>query len=317
MSSQQPDPQLSLRGAVDLSSLGQSAPAAADVEAPPGVIREVTTASFEQDVLQLSLTVPVIVDLWATWCQPCKQLSPILERLAAEYAGRFALATVDVDAEPELAAAFQVQSIPSVIAIVRGQPIPLFQGALPESQVRPVIEQVLKVAAENGVSGNVADAPEPTEGAAEGLLDAQPQEPEFVPDEDLDAAADAIDAGDWAGAEAAYRAKLAKEPANEDALAGLVMVQVQGRIAGADVHAALAAADANPSDVQAQILAADLAFQDGGATDAFDRIIAAIRATSGDDRETLRLHLVDLFRLLGDADPRVGRARNDLASALY
>jgi thioredoxin len=127
------------------------APAQQDAQ----IIREVTDASFSRDVVDQSATVPVVLDLWADWCGPCKQLTPVLERLALEYRGRLVLAKVDVDAEPRIVEAFQVQSIPSVFAVLAGQPIPLFQGALTESQIRAYLEELLRVAAENGVTGRL------------------------------------------------------------------------------------------------------------------------------------------------------------------
>ncbi len=127
------------------------APAQGDVR----IIRDVTDASFSRDVVDQSATVPVVLDLWADWCGPCKQLTPVLERLALEYRGRLVLAKVDVDAEPRIVEAFQVQSIPSVFAVLAGQPIPLFQGALTESQIRAYLEELLRVAAENGVTGRL------------------------------------------------------------------------------------------------------------------------------------------------------------------
>jgi thioredoxin len=153
---QQPGPRLDVRGAVDLSALARpGAPGGAPVPAPAGsatgVVREVTDADF-QDALELSLTVPVIVDLWAEWCGPCKQLSPVLEKLAVEYGGRFVVAKVDVDANPGLAQAFRAQSIPMVVTLLKGQAVPqlAFTGALPERQVRQFVEQVLQVGPPTG-----------------------------------------------------------------------------------------------------------------------------------------------------------------------
>lgn len=154
-----PRPGAVLRGAVDLSSLRQRAasPAAAGGDderggAAPSLVFDVTDATFAQ-VLELSRTVPVVVDLWAEWCGPCKQLSPILEKVVTELGGRLVLAKVDVDANPQLAQGFRAQSIPMVVALVAGQPVPLFTGAVPEQQVREVFGQLLQLAAQQGVTG--------------------------------------------------------------------------------------------------------------------------------------------------------------------
>jgi putative thioredoxin len=295
-------------GAVDLSGLVEKsrAPAAGNGAVVSDLVIDVTDATFEAKVLQPSLTVPVIIDLWAEWCGPCKQLSPILERLAREYDGKILLAKVDVDANPQLSAAFQVQSIPSVFAVLKGQPVPLFQGAIPEAQVRQVLDQLLQAAAANGVSGRVeVGAPTATE----------PVQPAHDPR--YDAAADAIEKGDFAAAADAYRSMLAESPADPEANAGLAQVELLRRVSKAAPVSVRRAADADPSDVGAQLAAADLDIADGKVDDAFGRLVDTVRRVSGDDRDQVRARLLELFEIVGSADPRVAKARSALASALF
>ncbi|MCB9413590.1 MAG: tetratricopeptide repeat protein [Actinobacteria bacterium] len=307
-----------LRGAVDLGALAQARQAQQQAAsgAPGGAgtgayVKNVTVADFEVEVIQQSLTVPVVLDLWASWCGPCKQLTPVLESLAAEYDGRFVLAKVDVDAEQQIAAAFQVQSIPSVFAVVKGQPIPLFQGALPAPQVRQYLDELLRVAAENGVTGRaVADVPA---AAAE-----EPAEPVDDPTDALfDAAGEALVAGDWDAATAAYQQVLAANPGDPDAQAGLTLVALQRRIDGIDPVAAVAAADADPADVQAAVVAADVELVNGDPAAAYARLVTAVSRASGDDRDAARARLLELFELAPPDDPEVAKARRALAAALF
>lgn len=292
-------PSLPLRGAVDLGALASQREAeqrreSAMTGAPAGVVIDVTEETFPQAVIEQSATVPVVLDLWATWCGPCKTLSPILETLAAEYGGRFVLAKVDVDAEQRIAAAFQVQSIPSVFAVIGGQPLPLFQGALPEPQVRAYIDELLRVAAENGVNGTVGGAVEaPSE---EPVEDEAPIDPRFV------AAYDAIEAGDWAAAADAYRAVLAATPSDADAQAGVALCEMQSRLERGEETGALRDAD--------------VAAAAGDWPTAFAALIAEVKATAGDDRDRARERLIGLFAVAGD-DPAVPPARVALASALF
>jgi putative thioredoxin len=299
---------MSARGAVDLGALAaarqnEQRAAAAMAGAPSGLVIDVTVESFQADVIDRSRAVPVVLDLWAEWCGPCKTLSPILERLAVEYGGRWVLAKVDVDAEQQIAAAFQVQSIPSVFAVIAGQPIPLFQGAYPEAQIRQVLDELLKVAAEQGVTGTIAEAPTEVEDAGE---------PEEAPlDPRFEAAFDAIEAGDWPRAEQAYRTVLSSDPGDKDAAAGLATVGLYSRTDG--VREPVISADSTPDDL---LLAADFAALSNDWRRAFDLSISAVRVTSGDEREAARQRVVDLFLLAGD-DPAVPKARTALASALF
>jgi putative thioredoxin len=304
-----------LRGAVDLSALrnrpAEPPPAGATGSAPAAVaslVMDVTDETFPQ-VLELSRTVPVVIDLWAEWCGPCKQLTPVLEKVVAEADGRLVLAKVDVDANPQLSQAFRAQSIPMVVALVGGQPVPLFTGAVPEQQVREVLAQLLQLAAQNGVTGTVevADA-----------ADAAPEEASEPPLPPLHAEAyDAIEAGDYPRAIAAYERALAENPRDADARAGLGQVRLLDRIQGADLQAARAAAAAEPTGLEPQFLVADLDLAGGHVEDAFDRLLDLFATLPADERGPVRERLLELFGLVGDTDPRVIRARGRLASLLF
>jgi putative thioredoxin len=302
-----------LRGAVDLSSLrNRPGPTAPGVQAPtaPGIADVVVDATDETfgQILELSRTVPVVVDLWAEWCGPCKQLSPIIEKVTRELGGRVLLAKVDVDANPQLAQSFRAQSIPMVVALIAGQPVPMFTGAVPEAQVREVFAQLLQVAAQNGVTGSLSVG-----GDAEG--EAVPDEPPMPP---LHAEAfAAIETGDYAAAIRAYEQALAENPRDEDAIAGLGQVRLLDRVQGLDLQQARDAAANGPLDVEAQFAVADLDIAGGHVEDAFGRLLDLFAQLPTDERAPVRERLVELFGLIGAADPRVIAARNRLSSLLF
>jgi len=305
----QPPTSFNVAGAVDLAALAQTrqiqeqatqardelvarADAAGDV-GPVAV--DVTDATFQSEIIDRSATVPVVIDFWATWCQPCQQLSPILEDFASADGGAWVLAKVDVDANPQLSAAAQVQSIPTVMVVWQGKVIPGFQGALPKEQVRLFLDEVMALAAQlPGGAGPAATA-----------------DPEVVAAENL------MLAGDLTGAGDAYRQVLADRPGSLEAAAGLARVQLMERAQGLDAVAVRAAAGVDPSDVTAALQAADLDLLDGNLPVAFGRLVDAVRRTSGADRDRVRERLVDLFAIIGDDDPAVVAARRDLASALF
>ena len=308
-----------LRGAVDLAALAAAREAQAAAEQrlasgdlPTGVVIDVSEADFQTEVLDRSFSVPVVIDLWADWCQPCKALTPVLEAAAADDAGAWILAKVDVDANPRISEAFQVQSIPTTFAVIKGQPMALFEGALPAAQVRQYLDEVLRVAAANGVSGRVG-----AEGADDVPADPAAAGAEPETDPRLDAAYDAIEAGDWDAADAAYRSVLASAPNDPEAVAGLAQVALLRRTDGADPQAALSAAAAAPDSLEAQALAADVELLSGLVDEAFARIIDLVRRTSGAERTAARDHVLSLFVLVGESDPRVIKARTALASALF
>ncbi|HWM16253.1 MAG TPA: tetratricopeptide repeat protein [Microbacterium sp.] len=307
------NPGAALRGAVDLSALrNRTAPAPVSGETPAAttaLVMDVTDETFPQ-LLELSRTVPVVIDLWAEWCGPCKQLSPILERVVIELGGRLVLAKVDVDANPQLSQAFRAQSIPLVVGLVAGQPVPLFTGAVPEQQVREVFAQLLQLAAQNGVTGSLEpsgdDVPEES---------SEPVEPALPP---LHAEAfDAIEAGDYARAIVAYEKALVENPRDEDARAGLGQVRLLDRVQGVDPNASRAAAAAEPEDIAAQFVVADLDLAGGHVDDAFARLLDLFAILPTEGRAPVRERLLEMFALIGDSDPRVLRARGRLASLLF
>ena len=268
---------------------------------PPmsGAVVDITEASFQKEVLERSLRVPIVLDFWAEWCGPCKQLGPVLERLATASGGAWILGRIDVDAQQRLAAMFQVQSIPMVVAVAGGQPLDAFAGALPEPQVKEWIDAVLKAAASMGVGDAAAAAPPPS-------------------DPRIAEAAGHIEQHKFDEANALFREILAEKPNDPVATAGLAEVALRQRLAHViDPATVLADAEAHPDDVNRARLAADVLFAAGKAEQAFASLVDVVRRTRDEDRVTAREHLLELFSLLAPNDPTVQKARRDLANALF
>ncbi|MFF6976156.1 tetratricopeptide repeat protein [Streptomyces sp. NPDC008343] len=319
---------MSMSGVVDLAAVKAAQEAKAKAEqaraesarqggggavSPADLVIDVDEAGFERDVLQRSAEVPVVIDFWAEWCEPCKQLSPLLERLAVEYAGRFMLAKIDVDANQMLMQQFGVQGIPAVFAVVAGQALPLFQGAAGEAQIRETLDQLVAVAEQRfGLTGLTVD-PDAEPGGAQPA----PAAPAGPYDALLEAAVQALDAGDFGGAVQAYRNVLSEDPANMEAKLGLAQAELLQRVQGVDPQQVRKDAAEKPADVQAQIAAADLDLVGGHVEDAFGRLIETVQRTVGDDRDAVRLRLLELFEVVGGEDPRVAAARRALARALF
>lgn len=301
-----------MTGAVDLAAVKARSDAAARAAQAPApaagqYIVDIAEDTFQAEVLDRSFQVPVLIDLWATWCEPCKQLSPILEKLATEAAGSWILAKVDVDANPRISQALKVQSIPTVFAVLGGQLVPGFQGALPEAQVREFVGAVLKAGRDAGLSGAPA-APADAEGE-----DATPETPL---DQRFAAAEQALQDGDFALAAQAYQVILTAEPANAEAALALRQVRLLQRIDALD-PAVVARAATAPEDVEAQLAAADQELAGNDVDAAFARLLGLVRRAAGADRDLVRDRMIEYFELIGADDPRVPPARRALTNALF
>ncbi|WP_440712010.1 tetratricopeptide repeat protein [Gordonia sp. FQ] len=294
-----------MSGAVDLSGLAAKAEAARRAPTrPPGggapgaagpVVVDVTDASFETEVIGRSSQQLVIVELWAAWSPESQQFSPLLEALAERAGGEWVLARVDVDASPGIAQAFGVQSVPMVVALAAGQPVAAFNGPQPAAQVQGWIDEVL--AKVGGVlTGAPGGAPEPE------------QDPRMAAAEQL------LNDGDVDGALALYRQVAESDPNDVEAASTVRNLEFIVRAQGHDPSIIDTAA---PGDLDAQLAAADVLLLSQQPEAAFDRVLAAVRGFTGDDKDRARKRLLELFELFEPTDPMVAAARRKLAAALY
>jgi putative thioredoxin len=280
-----------LRGAVDLSSLVNPRPPRAAASGAAGAA--VTDATFTE-TLDLSKTVPVIVEFYG------QGIEPVLAGLIAQYAGRLAHVVVDAPANPQLAQAFQVEQVPTVAAVIGGRPVQLYAGDYPEAEVRQVFDQVLVLAAEQGVTGTV---PEGATAPVEEALPPHHQE-----------AFDAISAGDYATAIAEYKTAIAQNPRDALAIAGLAQVSLLQRLDGKSADEIRAAAA--PGSLDSQLALADLEVSFGNAAAAFDLLLDLFPTLDATDKTAVRTRLLDYFEILGD-DPLVAPARRRLTTLLF
>ena len=283
-----------MTGAVDLSGLKQrSQPGGAGPAGGGGV--EISETNFEAEVLVRSSQVPVVVLLWSPRSDACVKLADSLAALAAADNGRWSLATVNVDAAPRVAAMFGVEAVPTVVALAGGQPLASFEGLQPPEQLRRWVDSLLSETA--GKLGGEGSAEPPADPA-------------------LDAAREMLDAGDFGGAFAAYQVILDADPTHDEAKGALRQITFLQR-ATAHSPDVLTNAEAAPADIDAAFAAADMQILSQDIAGAFDRLIALVKSTSGDDRTRVRTRLIELFELFDQADPEVIAGRRKLANALY
>ncbi len=323
-------PPAGTRGAVDLSSVaGMTAPTTATAGAgmpagalpagpdqpravPGGLVVEVDAGNL-QEALNRTLQVPGVLVLWGSAYPQTRELFDTVVRVAASLEGRVLVLSADLSTSPQLLSVFQPlleqafgqPSVPATFGLLQGQPVPLFPGLVPEDDVRAMLDQLLQAAVQNGITGRVQL--EAVEGA---------DDDETLPPLHQEAF-DAIERGDLDAAVAAYQQALAENADDSDAAIGLAQVQLMQRTSGVDLAAARAAAAADPADVEAGILVADLDLLGGHVEDAFARLLDLVRSTSGEERNRARTHLLELFAVVGNADERVRKGRTALMSALF
>lgn len=296
-------------GAVDLSSLTAQAQQAKAGGAGAGYVTEIRTPQDLDAAVHLSLKHPVVVELTSARAQGADAMSADLAQLVNGMGGRVLLAHVDVDAVPQLAQAMQIQAVPTVMALLGGQAVPLFQGVQPRENLQAVLDQILQAAVANGIVGK-ADPVAPAGAEAEGEALTRTADPRY------DAAYAAMEAGDFATAQAEFDEILKEAPNDTEAVVGHAQAGLLVRSADLD-GSELTRAAAEPNNIEAQLKAADFEMIQGDLEAAFARLVEAVRGASGDDRETVRVRLLELFDTIGASDPAVVKFRRRLTSALF
>lgn len=303
-------------GAIDLSGLGKpapqpAAPAGAPTGTPTGAASSYSVVVDEQNfqgLLEQSMTAPVLLAFYSRTRMPeSGQLADDLATVVGEHEGRFLLGLVDIDAAPQIAQAMQIPSIPLVVAVVDGRPMPLLQDPLPIEELRTALTQVAQQLTTQGITGRH----QPRSGAAPAEGEEEAVDPRYAP------AQDALAAGDIDAAVAEYQKLVDANPADVEAAGGLAIAKVMQRTQGVDLAQARAAAADAPDDVDAQTMVADLDMLGGHVEDAFTRLVNLVARTADPERSKARDHLLGLFAAVGNDDPRVLAGRRNLASALF
>ena len=277
--------------AFDLSSLTKPK---ADPDLPlPGL--EVTVENLNSNILPLSLVRPVIVLMWSPRSAESQAMITTLGKLEQVYEAKWSLARVNIDTHPEIAQAFQTKNVPYAVAIIAEQMVPLFEQAYPEAQVRLVIDKVLALSAQQGIGEAPVEQMEPEE----------------------EEAMKALESGEFAHAEAAYKKWLSRKPNENLAKLGLAQTQLLIRTEGLDLNQVIEELTKSPTDIDLQLRAADIEIVNGGVEAAFSRLLNLVKATQGDDKNKVKNHLLNLFALVDQSDPRLISARKELASSIF
>ena len=259
----------------------------------PGL--EVTVENLNSDVLPLSLVRPVIVLMWSPRSVESQEMLNTLGKLESQYQAKWSLARVNIDTHPEIAQAFQTKNVPYAVAIIAEQMVPLFEQAYPEAQVRLVIDKVLTLSAQQGIGEAPVEQVEPEE--EEAML--------------------ALESGNYAAAEVAYKKWLSRKPNESLAKLGLAQTQLLMRTEGLELNKIVEESEKSPQDIDLQLKAADIEIVNGGVEAAFSRLLTLIKNSTGDDRNKVKTHLLNLFALVDQADPRLVSARKELASSIF